>query len=266
MQANTHTSIDHAFSTGRLVCGLLLLLSLVIFPVSAQAVSNFQFDATSKTVRMGQSVEVPIKISTDKDLQVKGADLWLMFDKSALDIQNINPGDFFQDSYNQMIGEKLYIAGFFSDTTTVKSGDGTYATVYMTPKKIGSTQIKFDCRGNQVADTSKINVNPQSPQNIIDCASTSSFVLTINVISADGSSTGSTTTTITPTQPASSTTTGGTSSNVTYTPGGSTDPNVTTTQSTTLPESGAVESTIFYVLSGGFFVGIGSILKKMFAY
>lgn len=266
MQDNTHILIaKDTFFVGALVYISLFFIILVVLPTHAQAVSNFQFDATSKTVKMGQSVEIPVKISTDKDLQVKGADLWLLFDKNALDVQNINPGDFFQDSYNQMIGEKLYIAGFFSDTTTVKSGDGIYATIYMTPKKIGSTQLKFDCRGNQVADTSKINVNPQNPQNVIDCASTSSFVLTINAISADGSSDGSTATTVTPTQSASSTS-GGTSSGVTYTPGGSDDSAGGTGQPSTLLESGAIDGTIFYVLSGGFFVGVGSILKKMFAY
>jgi len=235
-----------------------LLASMVFVVPEAFAVSNFQFDAESKTVKMGESVEIPVKISTDKDLQVKGADLWLIFDQTAFEIQNINPGDFFTDSYNQLIGEKLYVAGFFNDTTTVKSGDGLYATIYMTPKKTGTTQIKFDCRGNEYPDTSKINVNPQSPQNIIDCSTTSQFVLNVTAVAADGT-TGDGVPTATPGLAGGA----GDDGVNPFMPG-----DTTTTLSptpSTLPDSGMFDNTLYYLLSGGIFIGFGGILKKLYS-
>ncbi|MFO0704103.1 MAG: cohesin domain-containing protein [Patescibacteria group bacterium] len=234
----------------------LMILGFFLFGSSASAfaISNFQFDVPTKTVKMGESVEIPIKISTDKDLEVKSADLWLIFDQTALEVQTINPGDFFTETFNQLIGEKLYIAGYFTDTTTTKSGDGVYATVYMTPKKTGDTTITFDCRGNQVPDTSKINVNPQNPENIIDCSTTSQASLKITAVAADGSAT-----TVTPTPSV----------------GGGVNPTgnifmpdvsgtITPTPST-LPETGYFDSTLYYILSGGLFIGVGGILRKLYA-
>lgn len=240
----------------------IFLGTSTVFAKSAFAISNFKFESTTKTVKMGQSVEIPVLISTDADLQVKAADLWVIFDPTALDVQSINPGNFFSDSYNQLINSKLYIAGFFSDSTTVKSGDGTYATIYMTPKKIGQSTLKFDCRGNEYSDTSKINVNPQNPQNIIDCASTAGFVLTINSVADDGAGAGGNgSLTPTPTISSGAGSLGSTPTPASYQPGGSA---VTATPPTSMPESGAFDGTLYYLLSGSTLIGFGGILRKLY--
>jgi hypothetical protein len=243
------------FSTSKgilVLCGFILLF--FVLPSSTHAVSNFQFESKTKSVKMGESVEVVVKISTDKDLQVRGADMWMLFDQSAFEIQNINPGDFFSEIDNKIIGEKLYVAGYFDDATTVKSGDGIFTTMYLSPKKTGTFELKFDCRGNQYADTSKINVDPLNPQNIIDCASTKTSTLTISSTSANADSgTGE------DEDPAIDGATDATTGGLT---GGNSN---ATTDITTLPESGFFDSTLYYLLSGGFLILTGGILRRYYS-
>lgn len=236
----------------------VMLLLMGVFVGSARAayaLSNFQFDSTTKSVKMGESLEVPVRISTDADSAVSSADLWMLFDTSMFDITNVaDEGGFFADTTNQLVGSKLYVSGFFEDATTTNSGEGLFATVYLTPKKTGTSNLTFDCRGNDFADTSKINVNPQNPQNIIDCSSTQNAKLTITVTDDSGA------TEATPTPEAAA---GGTT--------GSTDGTAviyessdSVTTPTVLPETGYFDTTLWYIVTGGLFIGVGGILRKLY--
>ncbi len=222
------------------------------FAPQSYAVNNFLFDATSKNLQMGETLEVPVNIHTDSGTEVIGADIWLTIDESYLDVQSINQGSYFPTVTGQKTSTgKIYIAGILEDTTTTKTGDGTIATVLFTPKKAGTTEIKFDCRGNNVSDTSKININFTNPQNVIDCSSTAANILTVNVGAAGSGAT--------PT-PAGGVG-GATPTPASYAPGNTT---LTPTPSA-LPNSGFFDNTLYYIVSGGALMSIGGIIRKLYA-
>jgi hypothetical protein len=222
------------------------------FAPQSFAVNNFLFDATSKNLQMGETLEVPVNIHTDSGTEVIGADIWMTIDESYLDVQSINQGSYFPTVTGQKTSTgKIYIAGILEDTTTTKTGDGTIATVLFTPKKTGTTEIKFDCRGNDVSDTSKININFTNPQNVIDCSSTAANILTINVGAASNGAT--------PTPEGG--VGGATPTPANYVPGNTT---LTPTPSG-LPNSGFFDNTLYYIISGGALMSIGGIIRKLYA-
>ncbi len=216
------------------------------------AVNNFLFDTSSKNVQMGNTLEVPVNIHTDSGTEVIGADIWLTIDESYLDVQSINQGSYFPTVTGQKTGTgKIYIAGILEDTTTTKTGDGTVATILFTPQKTGTTEIHFDCRGNDISDTSKININFSNPQNVIDCSSTASNTLTVNVSASSAD----------PTPTPEGGVGAATPTPETYVPGGT---NITPTPSG-LPNSGFFDNTMYYMISGGALMSIGGIMRKLFA-
>lgn len=248
----------HYFSS-RVKYAFLLCVGLFLFLTFSSgvlAVNNLLFDAASKTVKMGDTLEVPINIHGDSGVNIIGADVWMTFDEAYLDVQSLNQGEYFPSVTGQKTNTgQMYVAGMLEDTTTTKSGDGTIATVLFTPQKTGTTQIVFDCRGNSVSDTSKINVNFSNPQNVIDCASTVSNKVTIVVASADSGDGSSTTPTPTITGSSGSPDDG----SAPYVPG---DTTISPTPST-LPQSGFFDNSLYYLISGGFLMGVGGILQKL---
>jgi hypothetical protein len=118
-----------------------------------------------------------------------------------------------------------------------------------TPKKAGTTEMRFDCRGNNVSDTSKININFSSPQNVIDCSSTAANVLTINV-----------------TQPGPEATPTPEGGQGTVPPGAYVPGNTTLTPTPSgLPNSGFFDNTLYYIISGGALMSLGGVMHKLYA-
>ena len=246
--ANSLSLLMHRYFVTIIVVAVFFLW----FAPQSFAVNNFLFDATSKNLQMGETLEVPVNIHTDSGTEVIGADIWMTIDESYLDVQSINQGSYFPTVTGQKTSTgKIYIAGILEDTTTTKTGDGTIATVLFTPKKTGTTEIKFDCRGNDVSDTSKININFTNPQNVIDCSSTAANILTINVGAAGNGAT--------PTPEGG--VGGATPTPANYVPGNTT---LTPTPSG-LPNSGFFDNTLYYIISGGALMSIGGIIRKLYA-
>lgn len=246
--ANSLSLLMHRYFVTIIVVAVFFLW----FAPQSFAVNNFLFDATSKNLQMGETLEVPVNIHTDSGTEVIGADIWMTIDESYLDVQSINQGSYFPTVTGQKTSTgKIYIAGILEDTTTTKTGDGTIATVLFTPKKTGTTEIKFDCRGNDVSDTSKININFTNPQNVIDCSSTAANILTINVGAASNGAT--------PTPEGG--VGGATPTPANYVPGNTT---LTPTPSG-LPNSGFFDNTLYYIISGGALMSIGGIIRKLYA-
>ena len=246
--ANSLSLLMHRYFVTIIVVAVFFLW----FAPQSFAVNNFLFDSTSKNLQMGETLEVPVNIHTDSGTEVIGADIWMTIDESYLDVQSINQGSYFPTVTGQKTSTgKIYIAGILEDTTTTKTGDGTIATVLFTPKKTGTTEIKFDCRGNDVSDTSKININFTNPQNVIDCSSTAANILTINVGAASNGAT--------PTPEGG--VGGATPTPANYVPGNTT---LTPTPSG-LPNSGFFDNTLYYIISGGALMSIGGIIRKLYA-
>lgn len=232
---------------------IVTVLSFLWFASHSFAANNFAFDTTSKSVSVDGTLEVPVNINTDDGVHVIGADIWMTVDESYLEVQSINPGSFFPTVTGQRLpGGKIYMAGILEDTTSTLTGDGNVGTILFTPKKTGTTQIRFDCQGNNVSDTSKININFANPQNVIDCSSTSANVLSVTV-SATGVE-------------ATPTPEGGTEPTATpavYVPGGGTSTSLTPAP-TGLPESGFFDHTVYYVVSGGVLVLLAGIMRRVY--
>ena len=232
---------------------LVVAFFFVWFSPQSFAVNNFLFDATSKNVQMGNTLEVPINIHTDTGTEVIGVDIWLTIDEAYLDVQSINQGSYFPTVTGQKTSTgKIYIAGLLEDTTTTKTGDGNIATILFTPKKTGTTEIRFDCQGNNVSDTSKININFTNPQNVIDCSSTASNVLSVNVSQAGVEPT--------PTPIGGSGSGAPTATPPVYVPGNTT----LTPAPTSLPNSGFFDNTLYYMLSGGALMSLAGIMRKLY--
>lgn len=224
---------------------------LFVKPEKAFAVNNLLFDATSKTVAVQGVLPVPVLIHTDSGVNVIGADVWIKYDPAFFDVQDTEDGTFFPTTQAQMSTTgMIYVAGLFDDVMSAKSGDGLITTINFVAKKTGTTELSYDCRGNEVSDTSKINVNFSDPQNVIDCSSTKNNILGVTVTEAGVA-------TPTPTGGAGD----ATPTPGVYAPGG--DTTLTPTPSV-LPDSGFFDNTVYYVLSGGFMVGVGGILKKLY--
>ncbi len=248
-------AISHHVSRSlRLYAAVIVAVLFVCGGSVVHAVNNFQFDSTSKSVQTDATLDVPININTDDGVQVIGADIWLKIDETFLEVQSINQGSYFPTVTGQRVsGGKIYIAGILEDTTTALTGDGNVATVLFTPKKTGTTQIRIDCQGNTVSDTSKINVNFTNPQNVIDCSSTSAQVLSVT-ISAPGSE-------ATPTPEAG--TGEPTPTQSVYYPGGGTGTSLTPMPSG-LPNSGFFDHTVYYVVTGVGMIALASMLRKVY--
>jgi hypothetical protein len=108
--------------------------------------------------------------------------------------------------------------------------------------KAGASQITYLCTDVQT-NTSKLNMTADDPKNVIDCSATSAQVLAVSI--GDGTST----TTVTPTTAVVSSSTGQTATQL-------------TTSATQLPQSGAFDNTIYALISGGLFIGFGTILRR----
>ena len=244
----------HSFIALRLrdLFAVFLFTSIfLLHTVHAFAVNNLSYDGANKSVTMEETLSVPINIQTDDGTQVIGADVWLLVDESFIDVQSIEPGEYFPTVTGQKTSTgKIYIAGILEDTTSASTGDGTIATVLFTPKKTGTTQIRFDCRGNNVSDTSKININFQNPQNVIDCSSTVNNVLTVNITQVGAQ------TTPTPADGADLTATP-----AVYMPG---DGGELTPTPSVLPDSGFFDYTVYYALSGGALLGLGGLMRRLY--
>lgn len=226
----------------RVFIGALALLAFaVVVPASAYAVNSLSFDKTSVNGNINQSIAVKVNVSADD--AINSADVKLKFDFNTLQVVSVEPGDFFPIITNSISTPGTLFIGALPEGTVGKKGTGTIATVNFKAIKAGASQMTYLCTDVQT-NTSKLNMTADDPRNVIDCSATSAQVLAVSI--GDGTSTPST---ITPTTSVVSSSTVQSSTQL-------------TSSATQLPQSGAFDNTIYALISGGLFIGFGTILRR----
>lgn len=225
----------------RVFIGALVLLAFaVVVPASAYAANSLSFDKTSVNGNINQSIAVKVNVSADD--AINSADVKLKFDFNTLQVVSVEPGDFFPIITNSISTPGTLFIGALPEGTVGKKGTGTIATVNFKAIKAGASQITYLCTDVQT-NTSKLNMTADDPKNVIDCSATSAQVLAVSI--GDGT----TSTTITPTTAVVSSSTSQAATQL-------------TTSATQLPQSGAFDNTIYALISGGLFIGFGTILRR----
>lgn len=225
----------------RVFIGALVLVAFaVVVPASAYAVNSLSFDKTSINGNIGQSIAVKVNVNADD--AINSADVKLKYDFNTLQVVSVEPGDFFPIITNSISTPGTLFIGALPEGTVGKKGTGTIATVNFKAIKAGASQITYLCTDVQT-NTSKLNMTADDPRNVIDCSATSAQVLAVSI--GDGTSTA----TVTPTTSVVSSSTVQSSTQL-------------TSSATQLPQSGAFENTMYALISGGLFIGFGTILRR----
>jgi hypothetical protein len=203
-------------------------------------VNSLSFDKTSVNGNISQSIAVKVNVNADD--AINSADVKLKYDFNTLQVVSVEPGDFFPIITNSISTPGTLFIGALPEGTVGKKGTGTIATVNFKAIKAGASQITYLCTDVQT-NTSKLNMTADDPKNVIDCSATSAQVLAVSI--GDGTSTA----TVTPTTSVVSSSTVQSSTQL-------------TSSATQLPQSGAFDNTIYALISGGLFIGFGTILRR----
>lgn len=146
--------------------------------VSGQVIAapRLFLDPTSKTVVIGNDVQLDLKIDVGTD-QAFGADAVLFLPGTDVTVKSVSKGDFFTDFSFAQSGSSLEIHGYFATQFQTKTGSGTFATIILTAARAAGTgTVGFSCSGNG-ADTDIIN---GAGNNILSCANLNDSVITFS--------------------------------------------------------------------------------------
>lgn len=148
----------------------LFLSSGRLHAVSAQ-VLKFQLP-TSQAIQSGVPFQAQILINTG-GIQTINADAMVVFDPAIITVNTagFQAGTFYP-AYLQKLVEgslnKYLISGYVRDIGSPKtsSTDTLFATLSLTAKTSGSTQLSFDCVPGSTADS---NISQSDSQDVIEC-------------------------------------------------------------------------------------------------
>lgn len=150
----------------------------IFITVSPSYAQTLSFEPTQKGVSIGESFTVKININTSSQ-QTSGADAQITYDSNVLQIGTISSGGFYSNfGSNPVSGEpnKYTISGFETDSTSTKTGTGTFAQIIFTGKASGTSTVSFDCTAGNTTDSNIIKVGGDD---IITCASLSTASYTV---------------------------------------------------------------------------------------
>lgn len=234
---------------------LIFLMAFVLVSVKADAVlaaPRLTLSPVSGTYTNGSTFTVSIGVNSDTE-KSSAVDVWSTFDKSRLEVVSIvkstNPP--FPFELNPKFDNTAGTFQFSCVPTNMSAFDdtvinGELAVVTFKAKALGTAALNFTCTAGSTVDS---NIFDSDINDVISCGSNDvgSYIIT------EGSSTTPTSTpTPTPTTTSSST-------NATSTP---TPTSTTSTTSTTLPQTGAIGSTVGLMIFG--VIGLASALFLKF--
>lgn len=164
----------------RLIWNLLLLLfPLLVTP--AYAAPRIYLEPTTTSVQVGKTVDMAVKIDTSGQETV-GADAMISYTTNGdIEIVSISQGNFFDDFGNghDAATGRIELHGYYSNTFTTKSGNGTIGTISIkVNKSSGFTSLSIPCTGG---NNESVILNVEG-NNIISCPGSSGA--TINFVGA----------------------------------------------------------------------------------
>ena len=178
---------------------LLFLMLVSANPVQAAGTGSFVWSAASASVVNGTTSSVSLSISTGAS-QTTGADVYLNYDPTAVDIQGITfTGNPYAQNFSTIdttLGH-IKLTSSYTDVVSSFTGTQTYAQISYKAKQSGATSFAFQCTVDRTNDT---NITEKGTSaDIVDCASLSAFSLTITNPAANATATPTPTPTATPT-------------------------------------------------------------------
>lgn len=175
---------------GNFTIVFFFIFFLFLFALKPAQAAYFEFDQTAINVNAGETFTVKVNINTEEE-EVNSSDIYLNFNSSLIEAQQITAGSFFPTVTNNISAGMVYIAAMVDDPASSKTGSGEVATITFKALANGSGEISFDC------DNSKIVKNDINATNILVCSKNNKTTLTIG--NGGASTTSSTLPTSTPT-------------------------------------------------------------------
>lgn len=154
---------------------LIFLAFLILTPVVFGQIeaASFQFDPTSATSAVGQTLSIKVNIAAGTD-QLSGADAYVLYDSTYLKAQSVTAGTYFPTVTNDITtAGKIYIAGMVDDPATSASGSGTLATIVFQAVTDGQATLTIDCT------TSKIVKDDINATNVMQCSQNGQATVTV---------------------------------------------------------------------------------------
>ncbi len=166
------------------ICILILVALVFIFSPKPTFAQTLSFDPTQQGVVVGQQFTVKININTGGQ-QTSGADALITYDPNILSVVSASNGGFYTNFANNplsSVNNKYLISGFETDSTSLKSGTGTLATVTFSGKANGTSVVSFDCTTGSKSDSNIIAAN--TANDIINCSSLAQASFTVGPANA----------------------------------------------------------------------------------
>jgi hypothetical protein len=231
----------------KLLLGVLFMSAIFLWlsPRASQA-AFLRFDPESANATTSDIMTTNVIVDAGSD-QLSGADVYIKYDPTALEIADFSNGTYFTAVTKSTPSSGiLYISGYMTDTAKFATGAGTLATIKFRPLKGGTTVVSYNCNVGQ-SGSSKIIKNNANADNVIECTVNRSYTLTVA---------GGTNSTPTPTPTSGTSNPAPTSTPVPYQTN-----NTNYNPPAELPRSGVMDNMFLPALAGLFFLMFGGILK-----
>lgn len=155
---------------------LVFVCSLFLAVAQNSLAASLKFDKATVSTATNQTFTVDVIVDAGTD-QVTSADVWVIYDPTALEASSVANGTFFPAVTNNITSGKVSITGLIVDPGTYKTGSGTIATITFKALKDGTSTLTFDCR-TDVSNSSKVIKNDVNATNIITCSSNGTSTVT----------------------------------------------------------------------------------------
>lgn len=160
---------------------LALIVLVITPPLHAVSAAFLQFEPSTVNTSVGQTFEAKINVTTGSD-QIAAVDIYISYDQDLMELQAVNNGQFFPTVHeNTSQAGKIYIYGGVNDLSKSEIGTGTVARLNFKSKKVGNTDLTFDCIAGSTTDSNIIK-NDQNASDVIQCSNNGK--LTLNVVSS----------------------------------------------------------------------------------
>ncbi len=188
------------YKTAQKICILFLLTaSAAAFPTQNASAASISMSASAQQIPQNSTTVITVSVDTSNQ-PTYGTYAAITFDSSKFEFVSAATGGFYPTFVHRVTGgNKVVLSGYTGSFTDSRSGTGTLGS--FTLKAIASSgahTLSFVCTNTNESDT--IIYNASGTQNLLNCANTNTFTLTIpSSGGTNNTSTPTPTSTLTPT-------------------------------------------------------------------
>lgn len=193
---------------------LILVFTVGVFLLSSQqvlAAATMSLSPVSGTFSTGQTFDVLVNVNTG-GASVSGVDALINFDQTKLNLVEVVEGSIFQQYVGESINNSsgfFQISGLASSQSNVFTGSGTLVTMRFKAYSPGTAAVTFRFTSGSTTDSNVADFSTSS--DILASVTNASYTITgdpISIGTADSTTTGTSSTNLTPTAPLPVTATG----------------------------------------------------------